>query len=106
KHVKVCKTAAKQAQKRKVFDGKKMRLEGTEANQHFSEAARKPEPKMKKNNWKQKHEEFVNTIRYAKKVTEVEAKGGDIRSVGPAPVTTNDDYEQCPHCSRRFNPTA
>ena len=60
----------------------------------------------KKNNWKAKHEEFIRNIRYAKKVTELEAKGGDLSSLPPPPPSENPDYKQCPHCSRRFNPTA
>lgn len=38
-------------------------------------------PKKDKELWKKQHEDFVNNIKYARKVAEVEAKGGDIRAI-------------------------
>ena len=45
--------------------------------------ARDPPPKPRKDKelWKQQQEELVNNIKYARKVADVEAKGGDIRTI-------------------------
>ena len=60
----------------------------------------------KKSDWRTKHENFVQTIRYAKKVTEIEAQGGNVAALPPPPPSDNPDYQQCPHCSRKFNQAA
>ncbi len=104
KHKKICKATSK---KRKVFDSVKMRVDGTEAAKFVigKKKTNKPE-KVKPNNWRAKHEEFVQTVRYAKAVTAIEKHGGDIRVV-PKPVSNmNSDYIQCPNCGRKFNEKA
>ena len=58
---------------------------------------------QKPSQWRKKHEDFINTLRYAKQATAAKAKGIDI---GPPPVSQNDDYVPCPHCQRKFNSTA
>ena len=60
--------------KRKVFDSTKHRVQGTEAEQFLRK--KKPEPKVKPNNWRTKHEEFIAAIRYAKMAGQVEKSGG------------------------------
>ncbi|XP_050404818.1 zinc finger C2HC domain-containing protein 1C [Patella vulgata] len=103
KHENACKTAQK---KRKKFDPTKMRTQGTEMAPYQNSAKSKSKPAPKKQNWRKQHESFIESIRYAKKVTDIESKGGDIRDLTPPPPTENPDYVACPHCSRTFNSTA
>ena len=58
----------------------------------------------KKSNWKENHKNFIQAIRYAKKVTEIEAQGGKVSDLPPPPVTENPDYVKCQWCSRTFAP--
>ncbi|CAF0998092.1 unnamed protein product [Brachionus calyciflorus] len=90
--------------KRKVFDMTKKRVQGTEAEQFLRK--KKPEPKVKPNNWRQKHEDFVAAIRYAKLAGKVEKEGGNLANLPPPPKSTNPDYIECPYCMRKFNQTA
>ncbi|RNA24713.1 zinc finger protein 474 -like [Brachionus plicatilis] len=90
--------------KRKVFDMTKQRVQGTEAETFVRK--KKPEPKVKSNNWRSKHEEFIAAIRYAKLAGKIEKEGGNIASLAPPPRSTNPDYIECPHCLRKFNQTA
>mmetsp|Transcript_31726 Transcript_31726/g.49660 ORF Transcript_31726/g.49660 Transcript_31726/m.49660 type:complete len:147 (-) Transcript_31726:42-482(-) len=53
-------------------------------------------------NWKAKSEQFRAAIRNAKKITEAEAKGIDIRTLQMEDVPEVDDRVQCPHCNRKF----
>ena len=46
----------------------------------------------KKNDWRKKHEDFIATVRAAKGMKGYEAP----------PIDTS-DYEQCPHCGRKFS---
>jgi hypothetical protein len=106
KHVTACKIANK---KRRVFDSLKMRVSGTEAASYVlgkkkpftSDVKTKP-----KNNWREKHEDFIQAIRYAKKITNVEKSGGNTNNLPLPPLSLNPDYIQCPNCGRRFNQTA
>ena len=45
-------------------------------------------------------------IRYAKLAGQIEKVGGNLADLPPPPVSSNPDYIQCPHCSRKFNATA
>lgn len=106
KHIAVCRAPHKQ---RKVFDSTKMRVQGTEAAGFVmnKRRANQPEKKPEKpNNWRAKHQEFIQAIRYAKAASKVEKEGGDVSMLAPPPRSTNPDYIQCPHCNRRFNQTA
>lgn len=60
----------------------------------------------KKNNWRSKHQSFIEAIRYAKKCSQIEKEGGNLADLPPPPPSENPDYVQCPHCTRRFNQTA
>jgi hypothetical protein len=69
-----------------------------------------PDRKQKRNGevpeWKKRHLDLINNIRYAKKIQQVQEEGGDIRSI-EAPkqlINLTEEYKQCPYCSRRFNP--
>lgn len=102
KHEQSCKNITK---KRKVLDTSKLRTRGTEMEQYQGHRQPTP-PQPKKNNWRAKHESFMQAIKYAKKVSQIEREGGNLADLPPPPPSENPDYVQCPHCTRRFNPTA
>ncbi|KAK2104476.1 Zinc finger C2HC domain-containing protein 1C [Saguinus oedipus] len=92
--------------KRKVFDSSRARAKGTELEQYFNwkgPASAKAEP-PRKSNWRQKHEYFIRTLRQAREVQQVIAKGGNPSDLPPILPSENPDYIQCPHCSRHFAP--
>lgn len=87
------------------------REQGTEAEAFVKSAHKKPLPSQrkapdspsKKNNWRRKHEEFIQAIRSAKQMKQHLANGGKLSDLPPPPPSENPDYVQCPHCKRRFN---
>lgn len=107
RHSTVC--GKMQGSKRKVFDSSRARAKGTELEQYLNwrgPATAKAEtpPPPRKSTWRQKHESFIRTLRHARQVQQVIARGGnpsDLPSILPA---DNPDYVQCPHCSRHFAP--
>uniref|UniRef100_S4RNS8 Zinc finger C2HC domain-containing protein 1A n=1 Tax=Petromyzon marinus TaxID=7757 RepID=S4RNS8_PETMA len=102
KHINVCRKQA--TKKRKVFDSQRQRFDGTEISTLKPKlaSAKQSQPlPQKKSNWRQKHEEFVKTIRAAKGVTQALKEGGPLPP--PPPPSLNPDYVQCPCCQRRFN---
>ncbi|KAH9492888.1 hypothetical protein Btru_032552 [Bulinus truncatus] len=102
KHEQACRKANKP---RKEFDSSKKRVEGTELAK-YADKARRPEPQKKKSNWRAQHQNFIDSLRYAKKVTQIEKEGGDLRSLAPPPRTIDPNLIPCPHCGRKFNETA
>ena len=56
--------------------------------------------------WKSKHSDFQQAIQYAKQLTVLQKQGIPLASLPPPPPSSNPDYVQCPHCSRRFAPNA
>ncbi|XP_064597788.1 zinc finger C2HC domain-containing protein 1B-like [Liolophura sinensis] len=92
------------AKKRKVFDSSKQRTIEGELNLKQLKQSQKKEVPVKKNNWRAKHQDFINSIRAAKNAQVAVASGGPLPP--PPPPSINPDYVQCPHCSRRFNETA
>ncbi|KAH8341156.1 hypothetical protein KR074_004238 [Drosophila pseudoananassae] len=120
KHEAVCQKTM--STKRKIFDASKQRIVGTEAEK-FNKKPSKGMPRsqssyssaaqqrglttgVKKNNWRKKHEEFIQSIRAAKQVQAHLARGGKLSDLPPPPPSENPDYIQCPHCNRRFNQQA
>ncbi|XP_027700477.1 zinc finger C2HC domain-containing protein 1C [Vombatus ursinus] len=104
KHTNVC--SKTQGSKRKVFDSSKARAKGTELEQYLTwkgPTLAKPQP-PKKSNWRQKHESFIRTLRQARELQQVIARGGNPSDLPPVPPAENPDYIQCPHCSRHFAP--
>jgi len=94
-----------QQKKRKVFDSTKHRIQGTEAAKFFTpQKSQKSTPKAK-SNWRQQHEDFINSIRAAKKVKAHMENGGKASDLPPPPPSLNPDYVLCQYCTRRFNPT-
>ncbi|XP_069885834.1 zinc finger C2HC domain-containing protein 1C [Dipodomys merriami] len=104
RHSTVC--GRMQGSKRKVFDSSRARAKGTELEQYLNwkgPDAVKAEP-PRKSNWRQKHESFIRTLRQAREVQQVIAKGGNPADLPPILPAENPDYVQCPHCSRHFAP--
>uniref|UniRef100_A0A452RE11 Zinc finger C2HC-type containing 1C n=1 Tax=Ursus americanus TaxID=9643 RepID=A0A452RE11_URSAM len=104
RHSNVC--IRMQGSKRKVFDSSRARAKGTELEQYLNwkgPASVKAEPPQK-SNWRQKHESFIRTLRQAREVQQVIAKGGNPSDLPPILPAENPDYIQCPHCSRHFAP--
>lgn len=62
------------------------------------------EPPPRKSTWRQKHESFIRTLRHARQVQQVIARGGDPSDLPSILPAENPDYVQCPHCSRHFAP--
>lgn len=119
KHEVVCEKMAHT--KRKIFDAARHRLRGTDAEKFLKKAQNRGSAKsayssaaaasgmtasLKKNNWRKKHEEFIQAIRAAKQVQGHLARGGKLSDLPPPPPSENPDYIQCPHCMRRFNESA
>jgi len=106
KHQEICAKTTKK--KRKVFDPVKQRVKGTEAESFLKKGQPHavPVPTVKKTNWRQKHEDFINSIRAAKEMKAHVARGGKLSDLPPPPPSDYSDYVQCPHCSRRFNQQA
>lgn len=103
KHQSICrKTTGKQ---RKVFDSSRMRTQGTDAAKYNRAGARRAHDAIKpKTNWRQKHAEFINAIRDAKRVTEHMKRGGKASDLPPPVPSENPDYVFCRFCTRRFAP--
>eukprot|EP00092_Neocalanus_flemingeri_P004363 GFUD01004693.1.p1 GENE.GFUD01004693.1~~GFUD01004693.1.p1 ORF type:complete len:777 (+),score=188.63 GFUD01004693.1:179-2509(+) len=107
KHEEICtKTSQK---KRKTFDMTKARVKGTDAASYVKNAAQlkakeaKVEVKeQKKNDWRKKREEFINTLKAAKEAQRHLANGGSLKDLPPPVPMDTSDYIQCPHCNRRF----
>lgn len=62
------------------------------------------EPPPRKSTWRQRHESFIRTLRHARQVQQVIARGGDPSDLPSILPAENPDYVQCPHCSRHFAP--
>uniref|UniRef100_A0A3Q3WBZ6 Zinc finger C2HC domain-containing protein 1A n=1 Tax=Mola mola TaxID=94237 RepID=A0A3Q3WBZ6_MOLML len=101
KHAKICQKSA--TKKRKVFDSSRQRADGSDIPT-LKPLKPKPEPPKKPSNWRQKHEDFIATIRAAKVVSQVIKDGGPLPP--PPPPSYNPDYIQCSYCQRRFNENA
>ncbi|KAM9294342.1 zinc finger C2HC domain-containing protein 1C [Gastrophryne carolinensis] len=106
KHMQICQKM--QTSTRKVFDSSKARAKGTDLEQFLRNQGKRPvqDPEVKGSSWRQKHESFMRTIRQARVVQNVIARGGKVSELPPPPPEENPDYETCPHCSRRFAPRA
>ncbi|CAF0826318.1 unnamed protein product [Rotaria sordida] len=104
-HEVACMKAQKQ---RRVFDSTKQRLQGTEAASYYRKGKGRNEPakpQIPKSNWRQKHEDFIRSIRYAKQASDYEKAGGRLADLPPPPASMNPDYIQCPHCGRNYAPS-
>ncbi|KYN22137.1 hypothetical protein ALC57_05414 [Trachymyrmex cornetzi] len=107
-HEEICmKTATK---KRKQFDPVMNRVRGTELEPFVKKGFTKRETKTKKPetkpDWRRKHEEFINAIRYARETQARLAAGENLSDLPPPPPSDTSDYIQCEHCGRKFNRSA
>ncbi|XP_070112592.1 zinc finger C2HC domain-containing protein 1B isoform X2 [Equus przewalskii] len=89
--------------KRKPFNSLKQRLQGTDIPLVGKALQSKPRP-VRKSDWRQQHEDFINALRSAKQCTLAIKEGRPLPP--PPPPSINPDYIQCPYCMRRFNETA
>ncbi|XP_077632144.1 zinc finger C2HC domain-containing protein 1B [Crocuta crocuta] len=89
--------------KRKPFNSLKQRLQGTDILLVRKAPQSKLQP-VRRSNWRQQHEDFINAIRSAKQCTLAIKQGRPLPP--PPPPSINPDYIQCPYCMRRFNETA
>ncbi|XP_051722904.1 zinc finger C2HC domain-containing protein 1C [Ctenopharyngodon idella] len=88
-HMRVCE---KKRPQRKIFDMSQYRAKGTELEEFMKINSRSKTPERKKNNWRQKHEAFIQTMRQG-------------RSHEPQSISSlNPEYVTCPHCGRKFAP--
>ncbi|NWI28671.1 ZC21C protein, partial [Sula dactylatra] len=106
KHMNIC--GKNQGSKRKVFDSSRARARGTELEQYQQwKSSERPQNKPpRRNNWRQKHEVFIQTLCQARQVQQVLSKGGKVSDLPPLPPTENPDYVACPYCRRQFVPQA
>jgi hypothetical protein len=84
KHEAICLKAKLSREARGNFDSSKMRIKGTEVEQlksHVSSKSRAksaPPVKAKTSNWRKTHEEFIKSLKEAKKIQAHLAKGGKL----------------------------
>ncbi|NXS92935.1 ZC21C protein, partial [Jacana jacana] len=102
KHMNVC--GKIQGSKRKAYDSSRARARGTELEQFKEWHKERPQNKMpRKNNWRQKHEALIRTLRQAQQLQPAPSKG-KTSEVPQLPPIENPDYVACPYCGRRFAP--
>ena len=109
KHEDAC---AGMSKKRRVFNSKKQRLQGTEAAQFQRAASKAPAPNPKKTiNGRPKyvveHENLVKALRAARKFTAYEEAAAKGKAKGPPPPMPvmqelPDDRIKCKYCGRKF----
>ncbi|KFQ23477.1 Zinc finger C2HC domain-containing protein 1C, partial [Mesitornis unicolor] len=106
KHMSIC--GKRQGSKRKVFDSRKARVRGTELEQHQQlKSSETPQNKPpRRNNWRQMHEVFIQTLHQARQAQQVLSKGGKVSDLPALPPIKNPDYIACPYCRRQFAPHA
>ncbi|XP_053141862.1 zinc finger C2HC domain-containing protein 1C [Hemicordylus capensis] len=118
KHISIC--SKNHGSKRKVFDSSKARAKGTELETYHllkgsdtsqkktsnqsTKASKQSSEISKQSNWRQKHESFIKTLRRAREMQRIIAKGGKASDLPPAPAMENPDYKLCPYCTRQFAP--
>ncbi|VDM17859.1 unnamed protein product [Hydatigera taeniaeformis] len=116
KHESICLKASKR--KPKIFDSGKMRAKGTgipisKTIRPGEIVPREPNKderliraEKKRDNWRVKHKEFINTIRSAKAYQNAISKGGPSMPHPLPPSTIDPDLILCQYCNRRFNESA
>eukprot|EP01147_Barroeca_monosierra_P006135 gene6135-7393_t len=121
KHAPICQRTKANATRRGAFDITKQRLSDVATSpspqikrtstrhsqsSHHQQQKSSNEISKKKPSWREKHQEFINNIRAARKVQKFINEGGDLASLPPPPPSENPDYVKCSFCGRRFNEDA
>ncbi|EGD83463.1 hypothetical protein PTSG_04071 [Salpingoeca rosetta] len=115
KHAPICQRTTANAARRGTFESSKQRVGEGEGKKAPTPARKKNPPShsnkpvgstKKKADWREKHKQFIQNIRAARKVQKFINEGGDVSSLPPPPPSENPDYVKCPICSRRFNEDA
>lgn len=109
KHRKVCKNITKP---RKIFDSGRQRADGSDVNYKITRETRRVQIEGEKpvevvknsSNWREKHNDFIRSIRAAKGVTEAIRTGAPLPKFEPSAVPS--DYVNCQFCGRNFNRNA
>uniref|UniRef100_A0A5K3FF81 Zinc finger C2HC domain-containing protein 1B n=2 Tax=Mesocestoides corti TaxID=53468 RepID=A0A5K3FF81_MESCO len=117
KHENICRKASKR--KLKIFDSGKMRAAGTgiplnKTIRPGEVVPREPNKderliraEKKRDNWRAKHLDFINTIRSAKAYQQSLSKGCPLPPPPPPASTAADlDLVRCEYCNRKFNVSA
>ncbi|KAI2654756.1 Zinc finger C2HC domain-containing protein 1C [Labeo rohita] len=93
-HMRVCE---KKRPQRKIFDMSQYRAKGTDLEEFMKTNSRSKTPELKKNNWRQKHEAFIQTMRQGRAHTPGRVPPQSVANL-------NSEYVTCPHCGRKFAP--
>ncbi|XP_033629830.1 zinc finger C2HC domain-containing protein 1A-like [Asterias rubens] len=106
KHETVCRKSELKTRQRRVFDSGKQRLQGTGASlkSRITQPGQIQAQPIKETNWRERHLDFVNSIRSARAAQKAINTGGPLPP--PPPPSKNPNYIECPHCTRRFSRTA
>lgn len=109
KHRQICKKTSKK--ERKVFDSGRQRADGsdviyskTRETKKVQVLGEKPDVSPPSSNWREKHEQFVRTVRNARHVTEAIRTGAPLPKFEASAVPS--DYVNCPYCNRNFSKNA
>ena len=95
KHLKICKGITKPKKVNRFHK-----------NLSNSEKLKIKKEKSKVSNWKAKHQDFVENMKYIKKINQAEKNGINLKDLPPPPRSKNNGFLECPYCTRTFNPKA
>lgn len=109
KHRNICKKSSTKA--RKIFDSGRQRADGsdvtyakTNETKKVQILGQKPDIAPPSSNWREKHNEFIKTVRNARVVTEAIKTGAPIPKYEASAVPS--DYVNCSFCGRNFSSAA
>ena len=100
KHQLVCENLMK---KRPTFDMTKKMFPNieTETSQGKSKKRIKFSKEFEDKLWHKQHKDFINNMRFARKLVEVEEKGISTIGLRP-PISLSEEHIECPTCHRKF----
>ncbi|KAL2919772.1 hypothetical protein HK105_200689 [Polyrhizophydium stewartii] len=113
RHTIACAKISQGAKRRKTFDPAKMRAKGTEIEQYdrsrrrserganHSNQLQASSEQQSKPDWRSKHEQLIQSLREARKVSRFLAQGGKASDL-PPPVPVENTGKPCPFCGRKF----
>lgn len=102
KHQLICENTSK---KRPTFDMTKKIFPGLESEVSTIKSKKKIKfsKEFEDKLWHKQHKDFINNMRFARKLVEVEEKGISTLGLKP-PVSLVEDLIECPVCHRKFAP--